>query len=220
MPFCDGCDLYVFDGGSCTCGASTCTPTVALACRMPPAKFEVTVADTDVKAKYRATVSPASTHHGPSTGASIIHHDMMDDAGACGWASIIHHVTSSDTLAGLSLHYGVSTQRIKETNRIVGSTSISMFATLVIPADDNTACIKRKPTDCVKRAGVAHTLQNLDSGDAAAVEHSLLLALRRDMGGSSTQEAAAYLNMADHKLGEALRMFKADKAWQGLAGGQ
>ena len=54
----------------------------------------------------------------------------------------------------------------------------------------------------------------------AAVKNSLLLALRRDMGGSSTQETAAYLNTADHKLGKALRMFKADKAWQGLAGGQ
>lgn len=58
-------------------------------------------------------------------------------------AEHLHRVHTCDTLAGLSLRYGVSVQRIKEVNGIMGS-SIVQYSTLIIPADEKGKCSKRK----------------------------------------------------------------------------
>ena len=41
-----------------------------------------------------------------------------------GRGELLHHVASTDTLAGLSLRYGISTQRIREVNSIMGSSIV------------------------------------------------------------------------------------------------
>ena len=41
-----------------------------------------------------------------------------------GRGELMHHVAPTDTLAGLSLRYGISTQRIREVNSIMGSSIV------------------------------------------------------------------------------------------------
>mmetsp|Transcript_23253 Transcript_23253/g.36351 ORF Transcript_23253/g.36351 Transcript_23253/m.36351 type:complete len:242 (+) Transcript_23253:933-1658(+) len=57
--------------------------------------------------------------------------------------NIAHVVQKTDTIQGLSLKYGVSTQRIKEANGIFGST-IVQYKTLLIPCKEDAKCAKRK----------------------------------------------------------------------------
>ena len=116
--------------------------------------------------------------------------------------------------------YGVSTQRIKEVNSIMGS-SIVQYSSLIIPPDEHGKCSKRKPLG--KRG--AHTpdalLSNLEAADAANVQQRRLIALRREMsllGGGGEKEAAAYLSMADNDADVALAMFKADMEWHRTEG--
>jgi len=43
-----------------------------------------------------------------------------------GRGELMHHVAPADTLAGLSLRYGISTQRIREVNGIMGSSIVQV----------------------------------------------------------------------------------------------
>ena len=54
----------------------------------------------------------------------------------------VHMVDRSDTLAGLSLTYGVSMQRIREANWLMGH-AITQYSSLVIPLNEAGACAKR-----------------------------------------------------------------------------
>ena len=134
---------------------------------------------------------------------------------------IMHYVRTTDTLVGLSLRYGVSSQRIREVNSIMG-TSIVQYSSLIIPPDETSKCSKRKPRGTA-RSGAAensHRLRNLDEGEAASVQQRRIIALRREMallGGGSEKETAAYLSMADDDTGTALKMFKEDLEWQSSA---
>ena len=134
---------------------------------------------------------------------------------------IMHLVRTTDTLVGLSLRYGVSSQRIREVNSIMG-TSIVQYSSLIIPPDETSKCSKRKPRGTARfgAAENSHRLRNLDEGDAASVQQRRMIALRREMallGGGSEKETAAYLSMADDDTGTALKMFKEDLEWQSSA---
>jgi hypothetical protein len=74
-------------------------------------------------------------------------------------AEHLHRVHTCDTLAGLSLRYGVSVQRIKEVNGIMGS-SIVQYSTLIIPADEKGKCSKRKLKGAATGSG-QHRLRGL-----------------------------------------------------------
>ena len=128
---------------------------------------------------------------------------------------IVHNISCTDTLAGLSLRYGVSTQRIKEVNSIMGS-SIVQYSSLIIPPDEKSKCSKRKPRGRRGGTNADALLQSLDTNDAANVQERRLIALRREMsllGGGSEKEAAAYMSMADNDAACALQMYKQDVEW-------
>ena len=129
-------------------------------------------------------------------------------------AEHLHRVRTCDTLAGLSLRYGVSMQRIKEVNGIMGS-SIVQYSTLIIPADEKGKCSKRKLKGAATGSG-QHRLRDIGASDVAAVQQRRLISLRREMsilGGGSEEEARAYLAMAEDDAAAALEMFRQDVAW-------
>jgi len=140
----------------------------------------------------------------------------MDEHG-----NIVHYVRPSDTIQGLSLKYGVSTQRIKEVNGVLGF-SIVQYSTLLIPPSESGKCIKRKPKDvrsCSTR--VNHVLDSLETSDAEGVKDRLLSHLHRRMcalGATSQEEAKAYLSLANNDVEAAVKMFQEDLQWERQGG--
>ncbi|EKX53537.1 hypothetical protein GUITHDRAFT_150212 [Guillardia theta CCMP2712] len=140
----------------------------------------------------------------------------MDEHG-----NIVHYVRPSDTIQGLSLKYGVSTQRIKEVNGVLGF-SIVQYSTLLIPPSESGKCIKRKPKD-VRSCGtrVNNVLETLEAADAEGVKDRLLSHLHRRMcalGATSQEEAKAYLSLANNDVEVAVKMYQEDLAWEKQGG--
>ena len=69
-------------------------------------------------------LQPAETNEG--AGGEVGTAECVGTSAEADGDEIVHHVSYSDTLAGISLRYGVSAQRIKEVNCIMGAGSISM----------------------------------------------------------------------------------------------
>ena len=69
-------------------------------------------------------LQPAETNEG--AGGEVRTAECIGTSAEADSDEIVHHVSYTDTLAGISLRYGVSAQRIKEVNCIMGAGSISM----------------------------------------------------------------------------------------------
>jgi len=130
--------------------------------------------------------------------------------------NLVHNVSRCDTIQGLSLRYGVSTQRIKEVNGILGS-SIIQYSALLIPPTEEGKVQKRKKKTAISGQLRQQKLEEMGRIHAQEVVCSLQTALQRKMaelGGGSAAEAKSYLEMADNDINEALKMYEEDLKWE------
>lgn len=123
-----------------------------------------------------------------------------------GWTVIIHVLTPSDTLAGLSLRYNVSTDDIRRANFMTDDRLIS-FTRLIIPAKGSRGVVRKN--DKILEIEVPE-------GEKGEEHKMRLVGLLKQMDPSSLGSSAAeyYLERSDFNLRRALAEVEKDAAWE------
>eukprot|EP01111_Echinosteliopsis_oligospora_P009532 TRINITY_DN2809_c0_g1_i1.p1 TRINITY_DN2809_c0_g1~~TRINITY_DN2809_c0_g1_i1.p1 ORF type:complete len:318 (+),score=73.83 TRINITY_DN2809_c0_g1_i1:88-1041(+) len=118
-----------------------------------------------------------------------------------------HIVMDTETLAGISLRYGVNIEALKRINNITGDGAQALHgrSVLKVPSSSSTS-----------------TSANAEpSADGMVMEESMEMVLKRRLatrfsnatGCKNTQEIAYYLESAQYNFDEAVEEYKADNAW-------
>ena len=152
--------------------------------------------------------------------------NKTDDKG-----NLVYAVQYNDTIQGLALRFGVTTQQLKQANGLIGD-HIACYPTLIIPQRELAECTKRSLTSKPAAAAAAESADALPSEEqrlaqerrraAARTAQCRGLAARMTRLGkkASEQEASSYLAMAEEDEKRAFELYLEDLAWEssGAAG--
>jgi hypothetical protein len=123
---------------------------------------------------------------------------------------IRHYVTDADTLIGLSFRYHVSSQSIRQLNRML-TDDVQAYSKLYIPRNGAQVNLSEMESDSEEEEEGPPT--HLSEAERALFEKRMLMKLRAQTG-ISNEEATYYLNMYGWAYGNALKEFQDDIEWE------
>jgi len=121
-----------------------------------------------------------------------------------------HYVTDADTLIGLSFRYHVSSQSIRQLNRMI-TDDVQAYSKLYIPRNGAQVNLSEMESDSEEEEEGPPT--NLSEAERALFEKRMLMKLRAQTG-ISNEEATYYLNMYGWAYSNALKEFQEDIEWE------
>ena len=133
--------------------------------------------------------------------------------------NLVHAVQYNDTIQGLALKFGVTTQAIKKANGLMGD-HIACYSTLIIPQREVAACPRRARSKGKGGSEDAHQPPEGEGQErkraAARVAQCRGLAARMTRLGDEVgeHEASAYLAMAEEDAQKAFELYQQDLEWQ------